>query len=590
MKKVLLIFLLLPLFTSAQIITTIAGNGTPGYSGDSGPATAAEIYNPSGVSVDGVGNVYIADVNNNRIRKVNLAGIISTIAGTGPTGYSGDGAAATLAKLNDPINVAVDPAGNIYIADRGNNLIRKVDPVGIISTFAGNTVGTYSGDGGPATNAELYNPCGIAFDLSGNVYIADNGNHCIRKVDTRGIITTIAGKGGSSGFSGDGGPATAAQLNSPIGLAMDKTGNLYFSDEFNFRIRKIDTSGVINTIAGTGVNGYGGDEGAAATATISYTIFIALDKTGNLYLADNGSNHRVRKIDTSGIMHTAAGTGISGYTGDWGAATAAELTYPDGVAVNKAGDVYICDGAGVVRKINAPPRAAFITTTDSVCQDSCITFINTSTGDIDSVIWAIASDTISKPHSDTVTVCFPLTGLSTMKLYVYDSGKIMDSAVQVVSTKQMPHPRVTDTLQCGLFVPNIYQSYKWYSWIGGLTPYLLGDTTNYSPSTGGLFAYVIVDSNGCFGISDSVMRCPGGVPNISKSNDETSVFPNPASIELTIEKDLPITSVAISNLVGKLMFKNDYNSKNVQINVGSLPAGIYFIKINGTEVRRFVKE
>ncbi|NCX94789.1 MAG: hypothetical protein EBX41_00005, partial [Chitinophagia bacterium] len=369
-RKVLLLsvfFLAGTLGAKAQVISTIAGNGSHGFSGDGGAATAAGLSNPFGVAVDASGNVYIADRDDHCIRKVNTSGIISTIAGdgygSGGSGrYSGDGGAATAASLNEPVCVAVDASGNVYIADTHNNRIRKVNTSGIISTIAGNGSSYgYSGDGGAATAASLYYPYGVAVDASGNVYISYNDNR-IRKVNTSGIISTIAGNG-SNGYSGDGGAATAASLRSPNGVAVDASGNVYFADYYNYRIRKVNTSGVISTIAGNGSNGYSGDGGAATAASLYNPQGVAVDASGNVYIAD-AHNHRIRKVNTSGVITTIAGNGSYGYSGDGGAATAASLADPIGVAVDVSGNLYIADITNVcIRKVTFSSTGGGSTTT-----------------------------------------------------------------------------------------------------------------------------------------------------------------------------------------------------------------------------------
>ena len=341
-------------------IETIAGTGTRGYSGDGGAATAARLNLPVGVAVDNAGNVYIADNGNHRIRKVDGSGNISTFAGTGTRGYSGDGGAATAAQLGIPESVAVDNAGNVYIADRFNNRIRKVDGSGNISTFAGTGTRGYSGDGGAATAAQLSSPSGVALDNAGNVYIADYNNHRIRKVDGSGNISTFAGTG-TRGFSGDGGAATAARLNIPTNVAVDDAGNVYIADSRNDRIRKVDGSGNISTFAGMEAQGYNGDGGAATAARLSLPLGVAVDDAGNVYIADWG-NYRIRKVDGSGNISTFAGTGTAGYSGDGGAATAAQLRAPTGVAVDGSGNVYIGDAWNDrIRKVTRQTPAPSIT-------------------------------------------------------------------------------------------------------------------------------------------------------------------------------------------------------------------------------------
>ncbi|HEX7412635.1 MAG TPA: T9SS type A sorting domain-containing protein [Bacteroidia bacterium] len=329
------------LSANAQTITTICGNGTAAYAGDGAQATAAELSNPYDVALDWAGNLYIADRSNNRIRMVNTAGNISTIVGNGTGGYSGDGGAATAAELYLPTAVALDAAGNLYIADMVNNRIRKVNTSGVISTFAGNGTGGYSGDGGAATAAGLFYPTAVAFDAAGNMYISELQNSRIRKVNTSGVISTFAGNG-TAGYTGDGSAATAAELNNPNGVAFDAAGNIYIADATNNRIRMVNTAGIISTYAGNGAMAYSGDGGQATAAELYDPMAVALDGAGNLYIAD-GNNSCIRKVNTSGVISTFAGNGTGGYTGDGGQASVAELYNPTAVAFDASGNLYIAD-------------------------------------------------------------------------------------------------------------------------------------------------------------------------------------------------------------------------------------------------------
>jgi secreted PhoX family phosphatase len=332
---------------SSGVITTVAGNGTQGFSGDNGPAASAQLNSPAGVAVDSTGNLYIADGNNNSIRKVSANGVIATVGGNGTLAFSGDNGPATSAQLNFPQGVAVDGFGNLYIADYLNNRIRKVTN-GVITTAAGNGVQGLSGDHGPATSAQLSVPAGVAVDAAGNLYIADSGNHSIRKV-TNGVITTVAG-GAGLGFSGDGGPATSAQLNSPGGVAVDPAGNIYIADTNNHRIRMV-SNGTITTVVGDGVPGSRGDNGPATSAQLDIPEGVAVDSTGDLYIVDTSEN-RVRKV-SNGIITTVAGNGTQGGSGDNGPATSAQLFHPYGVAVDAAGNLYIADFANSrIRKVS----------------------------------------------------------------------------------------------------------------------------------------------------------------------------------------------------------------------------------------------
>ncbi len=418
--------------TPAGIINTLAGNGTQGFSGDGGPANQAALNFPTSVTVDSAGNVYIADHFNFRVRKVTPAGIITTVAGTqaglypygvavdsadnlyistayqiymraadgtlhlvagtGGSGYSGDGAAASQALLNSPNGMAIDASGNLYVADAGNEVIRRVTKAGTISTVAGNRQFSFSGDGGPATSAALNFPGSVALDATGNLAIGDDNNDRIRKVGVAQVpkITTFAGNGIRS-YGGDGGPANLAPLNLIYsGVAFDTAGNLYISDFNNGRLRKVTPQGIINsvdtggvyptavavdrfsnlyvsdsstvqkitpggirtTIAGNGTPGYCGDGGAATSACLNQPSGLAVDAEGSVYIADQ-FNNRVRKVDPAGIITTVAGRGNEGFTGDGGPATAATVTLPIGIAVDASGNLYIADyNFGHVREVS----------------------------------------------------------------------------------------------------------------------------------------------------------------------------------------------------------------------------------------------
>lgn len=302
---------------SAGVIRAFAGDSTPGFGGDGGPATSAQIF-PSngGLAVDSIGNVYIADGNNQRVRKVTPAGIISTVAGNGSAGYSGDGGPATSAQLNFPTYLTVDSTDNLYISDSSNSRIRKVDSAGIITTFAGNGNVSFSGDGGPAINASVNSPGGIAFDAAGNLYISEPGEGRVRKVNTAGIISIFAGQAPRNrGFSGDGGPATSAQLQGPFGLAVDASGAIYIADNGNSRIRKVDAAGIITTYAGNGqsvATSPLGDGGPATNAALGALSSLSLDPAGNLYiLASIGGVQRVRRVTASTPGITVAPSSLS---------------------------------------------------------------------------------------------------------------------------------------------------------------------------------------------------------------------------------------------------------------------------------------
>jgi len=322
-------------------IATIAGTGVGRFSGDDTTATETDLNLPAGLTLDASGNLYIADTANQRIRKVDINGRITTVAGDGLVGFFGDGGLATTGSLNFPQDVTVDASGNLYIADTSNHRIRKVDTSGVITTIAGTGNAEFSGDGGPAVNAGLNAPRTVAIDVSGNLYIADTSNHRIRKVDTSGVITTIAGDGGA-GFSGDGGSAVNAGLNAPRSIAIGSAGALYIADTFNHRIRKIDTGGTITTVAGDGDADFSGDGAQAVNAGVNLPRGFAVSQTGVLYIADS-ENNRIRKVEINGIISTVAGNGNLTFAGDGGPATAARFAFPSGIAVDATGQYFIAD-------------------------------------------------------------------------------------------------------------------------------------------------------------------------------------------------------------------------------------------------------
>jgi sugar lactone lactonase YvrE len=336
-------------------ITTVAGTGESGYDGDNKPATSAQLNRPLGVAVDASGNLYIADTDNLRIRRVDATGRITTVAGTGERGYDGDDKPATSARLNRPPGVAVDASGNLYIADYFNNRIRRVDTTGQITTVAGTGEAGYDGDDKPATSAQLNGPFGVAVDGSGTLYIADYVNSRIRRVDASGRITTVAGTG-ESGYDGDDKPATSAQLANPNGVAVDGSGTLYIADTYNNRIRRVDASGRITTVAGTVVGGYDGDDKPATSARLNTPSGVAVDAAGNLFIADS-YNNRIRRVDASGQITTVAGTVVGGYDGDDKPATSARLNTPSGVAVDASGNLFIADSYNHrIRRVDASGR------------------------------------------------------------------------------------------------------------------------------------------------------------------------------------------------------------------------------------------
>ena len=359
--------------TPIVTVSTLAGS-TQGFT--DGTGTSAKFYNPTRVAVDGAGNVYVADLSNHRIRKITTSGVVSTLAGSGTSGYT-DGT-GTSAQFNSPTGVAVDGAGNVYVADQGNHRIRKITTSGVVSTLAGSTYGYTDGTG---TSAKFYNPFGVAVDGAGNVYVADQGNHRIRKITESGVVSTLAG----STYGYTDGTGTSAKFAYPFGVAVDGAGNVYVADYNNQRIRKITASGVVSTLAGST---YGYRDGTGTSAQFAYPFGVAVDGAGNVYVADE-SNHRIRKITASGVVSTLAGSGTSGNAD--GTGTSAKFKNPTGVAVDGAGNVYVGDyNNHSIRKITLSAGSA--ETTETITANVCDSYTSPS-----GKTW-----TTSNTYSDTI--------------------------------------------------------------------------------------------------------------------------------------------------------------------------------------------
>ncbi len=398
-------------------ISTYAGNATTSYGGDGGQATAAGLNTPTSLALDDAGNLYIADISNQRIRKITTGGIITTIAGTGGIGSIGDGGPATAGRFDNPQGVTVDSAGNVYVADLNNNKVRKISISGTITTVAGTGSATFSGDGGPASSATLNHPSGVKIDFLGNLYIADRYNHRVRKVSPSGIISTVAGIG-TGGFSGDGGPATAAKIQNPVDVDVDTWGNLFIADLGNYAVRKVTGTGIITTVAGNATMGFSGDGGPATAAQLNTPHGIGLDTSGNLYIAD-WSNGRIRRVSTGGVITTVAGYGPGGFTGDGGPATAATLWFPADVAMTSSGIMYIGDGFNYrVRKVTPRnPTVSAILGAPSITVGSTTTFTDSTTGGT----WSASNAAIASVDSSTGVVYGISIGIATISYSVTDS-------------------------------------------------------------------------------------------------------------------------------------------------------------------------
>lgn len=392
-RAAVLVSMFLPVFCQAQApppytITTAAGQGgTAGFSGDGGAATSATLSGPAGLVFDSSGSLYIADSLNHRVRKI-TNGTISTAAGNGTAGFAGDGSSATASgtELNSPSGLAFDSSGNLFIADTGNYVLRKVSGGNIATAAGNNSLGAgFSGDLGPATSAQLNNPSGVAVDSAGNIYIADPGTNIVRIVCANqtpiactssafgsstfaaGDVNTFAGSTingiGNPGYQGDGGAATGSLLSNPVAVTFDQAGNLYIADSGNNAVRKVDTNGIITTVAGTGVPGYSGDGGLATAAQLNTPKGVAVDSAGNIFIADS-VNCVIRMVAADGTIYTIAGKQSAGpgFSGDGGPATSATLFFPSGLAVS-GGSVYIADTQNnAIRLLTPAPQVPEINT------------------------------------------------------------------------------------------------------------------------------------------------------------------------------------------------------------------------------------
>lgn len=475
-------FLFIGFNSNGQIITTVAGDGTYGYTGDGGVATVAELYFPSSVNVDLEGNIYICDWGNNNIRKVDTLGIISTIAGTGASGFSGDGGQATVAELYTPTGVSVDFSGNILTTDYGNERIRKINTLGIINTICGNGIRGYSGDGGNASLAELNLSADITTDILGNIYISDDGNFRVRKISGNGVINTIAG--GGSQFPVTGLSSTSVQISNTEGIAVDSYGNLFLADWGNALAYKFDTLGLVTIIAGTGSGGYSGDGGPASSAQLAAPNGVAIDAAGNIYIADTG-NGVVRKINTLGIISTFAGGG-SNYPGDGGLATLADINDPVRVATDWSGNVYIAEHAGArVQKVIVPcipPTIDLSIPTNSVCPGETVILRPHGAGKYNWMPGNIVSSVLS--INPTTSIVYTLTA---------STGTC--STIQAIPILVYPLPKVNlgnDTALCKpsymLSTNSNDSSYLWNT--GATTPQINAINT-------GTYWVTVIDSNEC---------------------------------------------------------------------------------------------
>ena len=711
MKYILCVYLLLlsgSIFS--QTISTIAGTGTAGYSGDSGPATFARINYASAVISDAASNLYFPDMNNNCVRKISTSGIITTIAGSssGIAGFSGDGGPATLAKLNTPYDIAFDDTGNLYIADGYNHRIRKINSSGIISTFAGTGSPGFSGDGLAATLAKFWNPFYVCTDHYGNVYVSDNQNQRVRKINVAGIVSTVIGNS-VSGDSGDGGIGTLAEISYPGGIKVDSSKNLYIA-EYSNRIRKVDSFGIVSTIIGVGPVGFSGDGGPATAAYLHQPIGFVLDPMGNMIFTDV-QNQRVRKVDVAtGIITTIAGNGIAGYSGDGMNATAAELNFPPSLCLDNSQNLIIADGQNFrIRKVtftnnHLPHFTGGHSQSLAVCEGSTATPLNTYLAVSDSdagqtEVWSVvlnpAHGVLVAGYSTTSTggvltpsgltyTPFPgYTGNDSFKVKVTDGIAADTTAIFVtINPSAILSPIMGPDTICipGETITTYTESISGGTWsmtnahgaiavTGGVSGYTTGaDTVVYSysgacgvgivtkpiylqavpldspiygsstvcigetitltdASTGGnwwhtndhsvieadgvdagvapggydTITYSIINSCGASVVTHVVQvytawQCDSvlAVSPITASSCIVSLSPNPAHNSLHLEWNNPAkTELQIINQIGQILLSTHTDKTNMEIDIRQLPAGLYMVRTTQDGNRwtgRFVKE
>ena len=587
----------------AQYISTIAGNGTMGHTGDSGPAVLAELYLPNSVAVDSRGNVYIAE-SSGYVRKITPEGTIHNYAGNGTLSVV-DGGPATATGIW-PIGMAVDKYDNLFVADVYYR-IRKIDTFGIITTIAGNGISGDSGDGGPATTAKIRGSDYVAVDTSGNVYITDAIDQCVRKIDISGTITRIAGTG-IAGYSGDGGHATAAQFYIPHSISTDFIGNIYIVDDSNFCIRKIDATGIVSTFAGTGIAGFSGDGGSATSAQVNEMDGIMNDQQGTLYICDDRGNNRIRKVSPSGIITTILGGDLLlGFGGDGGPATAASVNRPFFCARHANGNIYLTDRQNNrIRMISAKPFFSHgDIQADNICNnavslDSLLSAIDSNTGipiywaavsgpfhGIASVAYtATSTGSLLTPTGLTYTPTPGYTGTDTITVSITDSV-ISDTTIIYLTVSGPANAgtitgadtvcagsgtTLTDTATGGSWNCSNTHALAFGNVITGITPGT--DTIIYSVTN--VCGTVIADH------VVQVKDCTNGINNVNEVNN-IRIYPNPCKGSFILYPEAAIDEqvhVAISNIAGETVSEFGMWTNRERIVYIDAPAGFYFVSIS----------
>lgn len=592
--------------SSSLVVSTVAGtSGTAGISATGAVATLSACYEPYAVAVDGTSNsIFIADYGNNLVRRVDLTtGLITNFLGTGVAG-STLGATPTTSQINNPTGLAIFGT-NLYVVDQSNCRILKVDVSGASAPtlYAGVTGSVGYINSPTATTARFYYPTGIAFNAAGDAFVGDGNNNVVRKIAAGGgAVSTFAGTGGAPAFGGDGGPAASAKLADPKEVAVDASDNVYISDFGNHVIRKVSIATLtISTVAGdvtsstSTVGGFSGD-GPAVGTMLNNPTGIVFDDSGRLNISDFGNN-RIRRIDGAGNMITIGGLGTPGYSGDGGAATAAELFHPFGLASDAGGNIYIADrDNNVVRRIRYGILAGMnVLPGTTICQDSCITLINNSLGGYTSISWDVSPGstpaftiTPVSASADTETVCFPMWGTYTVRI-IATGPTSADTAYSTITVTASPHP--TMTLIPGTDTLIIHGSYNSYQWCNNGVP-MVGYIDSFFELTVNGNYTCIVDSNGCLGTSTAYNNLK--VDNVNGTTVRywlARTGTGPLNL-YTSQAPTEALTVTIVDATGRLVRKEKWaaGTANRKIdNVDSWPPGLYLIRLNNDNTSHVLK-
>ena len=575
MKKALYILISLCFINSVsgQTIIRIAGNGSISDGGNGGPALKAGINSPFNVAYDYKGNLYIADYNGITVRKVNTSGIISIFAGNGHYGHTGDGGPATAAEINDAVGLACDSKGNVYVCgDYG--YVRKIDTNGIITTFAGNG-NTYGFCGGniPATAACINYPTGIAFDKKGNCYISDEDNDNVVKVDTSGILTLFAGNG-HGGYSGDGGPATAAEFWDPRAVAADSKGNIYVADQFSEAVRMIDTAGIIHTFIGSGHFGYSGDGGPATSAEIGDPTGLTVDACNNVYVSDLYYNV-VRVVDDSGIIRTISGQGSS--LADSIPADSAALDDPEGLCIDLTGNLVMAQAQEYdVEKIIGLQCSVWGSTKEINLKCA---YFGTGTAIITATGGMVPYTYSWSPSISTTDSAFGLSpGTYVVKVTDANKYSFIDTIVitqpAVLALNRGSSADTNGCIGSAWVVPNGGTSPYNYLWTSGQT------TDTITNQCLGIYCCTVTDKQGCSNVV-CIDITQTGISTIV-NNSSLNIYPNPSNGVFTFQASIVTSqlSVVIYNLLGEKVYsKLSIVNSPLSIDLRNLPNGIYLYRV-----------